>query len=741
MTKLKWVIHLLRDLFTALWLYMPALIAISAIYYCLMAVDQGIDVLVQAGEHVVPALFTGLAIVFWSVLVWYSSRIVSYVRSSDEQEANIFVKHLPRFLAYHCFIAIQVAILALPSGCDIKKWTIISYIIIQSLYFIILTWAFEGKRRSVWMWLSIIFALIYVAILGWICYKACGCIKANHGNMFNDYKRHTFWLPFNAIGLFGVQVLMLWIYTNRRKGLFGIQVPSVFTRLLIWFGFSKDDAEFEDFYFCVFSFVSTIGLLFYFTSIFSLQFSRLTGPLAFTLLAFTVLVGVFNISSALSRKYDINVTLIVIIVAVLVSRIWSDPYRVHLHKSTQAFKNRLSVDRFVANWLHDSARYSEIRRADSGSPYIAYILLSDGGGARAGAWVGKVTSLLGDSTGGAFGRHLFSVAGASGGAVGNSAMYSLLKADMEGKIKPPNYSAHTDNYFKDDFLTYTLGRFLGPDFFRYLLRIPCIDDRGAALAKSFEQTPNEPVIAAYFAKDLDSVFDYSGHLPALFINSTSVEDGMGGIISNVKLSVNPRTDILNLLHNDSTLNFSTATILSARFPFVSPAGRIDDQYFVDGGYFDNSGAGTTLAFMLQVEKVKEDSIRLSKDTIYRLLNNVRFQVVHIHNSPVIVSAPSTLTPLENDLLTPIITLAGLQGSTTKMGNYSLDTYMQQIDSRQDSIVIDLYNNHYDHGDTMEETYPMSWINSGYQLQRMQNRLDSLVANKQSLLSKLIDRLK
>ena len=55
-------------------------------------------------------------------------------------------------------------------------------------------------------------------------------------------------------------------------------------------------------------------------------------------------------------------------------------------------------------------------------------------------------------------------------------------------------------------------------------------------------------------------------------------------------------DIADLLCEDRDLRLSTAALLSARFPWVSPAGRVVRcgtafaTYVVDGGYFDTSAA-------------------------------------------------------------------------------------------------------------------------------------------------------
>ena len=62
-------------------------------------------------------------------------------------------------------------------------------------------------------------------------------------------------------------------------------------------------------------------------------------------------------------------------------------------------------------------------------------------------------------------------------------------------------------------------------------------------------------------------------------------------------------DIADVLCESQDLPLSTAALLSARFPLVSPAGRIEvcgtteTIEVVDGGYVENSGAGSIVELM------------------------------------------------------------------------------------------------------------------------------------------------
>jgi len=66
-------------------------------------------------------------------------------------------------------------------------------------------------------------------------------------------------------------------------------------------------------------------------------------------------------------------------------------------------------------------------------------------------------------------------------------------------------------------------------------------------------------------------------------------------------------DLVDLLCADKDVRLSTAALLSARFPWVSPAGRIPRcgtsfaVYSVDGGYFDTSAASTVQELWTHLE--------------------------------------------------------------------------------------------------------------------------------------------
>jgi hypothetical protein len=111
-----------------------------------------------------------------------------------------------------------------------------------------------------------------------------------------------------------------------------------------------------------------------------------------------------------------------------------------------------------------------------------------------------------------------------------------------------------------------------------------------------------------FSQDFNALWpgDRSRSIPALFLNGTSVETGKRMILSNVKIDGN-YVDSLDVNERLSApIAVSTAAHMSARFTYVSPAGRFaSGERIVDGGYFENSGTATASDILDIVQEVNE----------------------------------------------------------------------------------------------------------------------------------------
>jgi hypothetical protein len=145
---------------------------------------------------------------------------------------------------------------------------------------------------------------------------------------------------------------------------------------------------------------------------------------------------------------------------------------------------------------------------------------------------------------------------------------------------------------------------------------------------------------------------------------------------------------------------------------------------VDGGYFDNSGAGTVLEFIHELNDFMADS---TQPEILKHRKRFTFHILHITNSEVVRRPAKDIHPLTNDLLAPVLTLAGMQGSSTSIGNGILIKAFKQFnsDTANAMIVFSLYDESWDPAKNTgeyEEGYPMSWALSDYQLHRIEAAL-------------------
>ena len=99
-------------------------------------------------------------------------------------------------------------------------------------------------------------------------------------------------------------------------------------------------------------------------------------------------------------------------------------------------------------------------------------------------------------------------------------------------------------------------------------------------------------------------------MPALFLNTTEVETGRGRVIAPLTLDAAEFAASPSVASDGSTdVALSTAAVLSARFPWLTPPGWFGSSrttaqarkvHLVDGAYFDNSGLITAVAVAREI---------------------------------------------------------------------------------------------------------------------------------------------
>ena len=254
----------------------------------------------------------------------------------------------------------------------------------------------------------------------------------------------------------------------------------------------------------------------------------------------------------------------------------------------------LSMTGYARSWIEE--RRVEIENAGRIAPYPIYLVTSDGGGARSSLWTASMLGGLTDRQP-AFARHVFAISAVSGGSVGAAVYGALLRSGKSG------IEAESARILAQDLLSAPLARLLTRDpidsvFCRgWGLCAPSRTDRAISLESALEQAGGTD--AASLAEPFENLWsDRQRPVPLLLFNTTVAASGVKRVISRVWLDSNPQENLFFELAQRQTLRLSTAAILSARFPIISPQGELTlenshrTETLVDGGYFDNSGTAT-----------------------------------------------------------------------------------------------------------------------------------------------------
>ena len=264
-----------------------------------------------------------------------------------------------------------------------------------------------------------------------------------------------------------------------------------------------------------------------------------------------------------------------------------------------------------------------------------YIVATEGGGIRAAYWTAIVLGTLQDANPN-FAPHLFAISGVSGGSLGATVFDALLAEPTTASFKFKD-KAHA--ILGQDFLSPALASMLYPDLVQRFIPFPIpYFDRGRSLEMGWEKAWRDTMGNDRFAQSFVDLWkpspDSPEWMPSLFLNGTSVEKGNRIIISNLRLTnifldADDAADKLSYRRLGATkdachIPLSTAAHMSARFTFVSPAGRFaDGSHIVDGGYFENSAATTAY----------EIATRIKDWCAFKKITNVDVKVIMISNDP------------------------------------------------------------------------------------------------------------
>lgn len=719
-------LHFLRALFKSVWLFFPAILFLLLSWAAFWQLSQGKDLLLRTLENGrIFSLFI-IAEVFWTYITWYTCYIISKVKldalpdktdNKDVMHWRRMLTQMPRFLAFSCLSLIIIAFLKLLADIH-TVWPFYLLLAISPfVYSIIYTfWSrladkvddnikfpdqqrkirYLSKYRNV---TSLILALALVIL-----------------NIFSNY----FFLMFFLI-IFQLGLVMLLVF---KKKIFIVEQPVSNEKedTLVKKVKKRFFGVEEKFYTRLFIIVLVCGLFFYLGTVFSISVSVKIGAVPFILFSFGILLILGNGISFLSVLLRINLHGIALIVA-FITGLFYEPHFTQLPQKkivTNNFNNRQTLSEYFKHWVE--LRKTELSDS-SNKEYPVYFVLADGGASRSGYWSASVMASLDSQTNGKLTKHLFCLSGASGGSLGNATYFNLLRAKQtDSTVTNADGIQLVQDYLETDFLTFTIARMLGPDVFRYILPLWFVDDRAAALAAVMETGSSDSsrlynMMSTRFSEIITQK-NQPYTLPIICINTTRMQDGIPAVISNIKITdarFNKRIDLLNILGEKRDIKMSQAVVLGASFPYLSPAGRINDttenkesNYFVDGGYFDNSGSGV-VSEMINI---------LVQDTLYKkYAAKLKFYVLHATNSPQGDLVLNTVNPLVNDLAAPVKTLVGAYGTQTIVNDQRLWNQLKIIYPNEEHYKkLNLYD------PQISVSYPMDWVISDSALSAIKRRL-------------------
>jgi hypothetical protein len=693
-------------------LYFAAILTVLTSYYVFIRLTPGQDVVMQVGEYSGPFWWTVICVILWTIISRYSSRLIGYAKALREESLipESFYEHLPRLLAYNALVSIQAAIVALPTLGDFQQWKLWIFVLAQNgLYFMWSDLLKRGNRRVLFLCITALASICYLGFLLLVLRR--------------PQTTHQHWLPYVAFLLFIFQLVAVAIFVGRRMVLdraapIRKNEEQQISRLTILrkrtLALPEALKKEEQPFYTAFNILAFAGIVLYVSGFCFLELTDRMGPLAFTLLAFGILVGLSNIITAIGIRRKTNYFVFLFVTAILVGNCY-DPYGVRLIKPVQKgfYANRPDLKQYFNQWI--DLRDSLISTATS---FPVYLIIADGGASRSGYWVGSILADIQDSTirkspSDKFSDHLLCLAGASGGSVGTSTFYALLnKQPLDD-----TFLKRTRAFLRADFLTPVISHWLGSDLIKHLVPLP-VGDRAAALEQALEHFAKDSLYDS-FEKPLSSILDVTGKLPILFVNTTHVQQGAPAVISSIRLqSFSRRMDVLDSIEKTALtkakgdIRYSTAVVLGARFPFVSPAGGIGAEDFVDGGYFDNTGAGIVHEMVQYLDSMmKTDPVRR------KLYAKIHFKLIHISNSSLKPTTDNPLKPVENDLAAPLLTVLNTYASQTEVSDQRLITFLRRRENGNPYLRINLNTKN----DQFE--YPMNWVISNFNLKRMDKRVE------------------
>jgi hypothetical protein len=358
---------------------------------------------------------------------------------------------------------------------------------------------------------------------------------------------------------------------------------------------------------------------------------------------------------------------------------------------------------YLDSWL------KERKPKPAAPPYPVFIVTAEGGGIRAAYWTANVLAALHDANP-KFADHVLALSGVSGGSMGTS-VYAALAAGGDTAPackKDGRVQACAQAIGGADLLSAPLAAMLlSEPFNRITARIPGAD-RAAALDHALEHAWLATMGDDRFTASFDG---FAARRMLVLPNATSADTAQRVVITPLAAK-KEFADALTL--DGRAFSFSTATLLSARFPGLSPAGVYTPRdgeplRIVDGGFADNSGTATGA-----------DVLGALNAAIDRIKARGRFTpvVIAISNGSEVIekSLIDALRPMTLGMaLDPVATLESVRVSTSKRYEAALKARVEA--QKGQYLTIRLLHR--------KDEFPLGWMLAPTTTDAMNKRLQAL----------------
>ncbi|MEO1258637.1 MAG: hypothetical protein AAFZ15_07560 [Bacteroidota bacterium] len=326
--------------------------------------------------------------------------------------------------------------------------------------------------------------------------------------------------------------------------------------------------------------------------------------------------------SAVGYKW-FKMLMIVLVIIVAIFSAFNNNH--HIRLTEKNITEKVNVKDDFSQWLGD--RLGDTVRFTGNRKIPIFLIAAEGGGIRSMKWTALVLQNLFDGDPN-FRRYTYALSGVSGGSVGIVFQQAVLGSCSN------NCRDKLDVALSEDFLSPVTFGLLFPDNAQSVVPFPINAwDRSRWLEDSwhcaFKNSFNSDVLGM-------AITDYwqpgNHSMPNIFLNSIALETGQKVIISNLTLPVDYFKNIIDLgteitegKYPGKIVPLKTAASLSARFPLVTSAGKVNIRNgsinIADGGYHDNTG----------LETISQLINMMAHSTDPDLLANFQISVVFIKN--------------------------------------------------------------------------------------------------------------